>query len=173
MYHTYMARADSNLQRPFINYYGCIFILWELSTPFLNVHWFMDKMKMTGTRAQLYNGIALLFTFFSCRLIYGTYQSVRVFGDILQAIDTHPSAEERLSPLMMFATKDSTVPLWLGAVYLASNLTLNSLNIYWFFMMIKAVRKRFVAPAPKENMDGHALKASGLSTVSVARRRKA
>lgn len=44
---------------------------------------------------------------------------------------------------MQFATGSSTVPLWLGAVYLASNLTLNGLNFYWFFMMIKAVRKRF------------------------------
>ncbi|CCE28339.1 uncharacterized protein CPUR_01814 [Claviceps purpurea 20.1] len=63
--------------RPFVNYYGCIFILWELSTPFLNIHWFMDKLDMTGSQAQLYNGFLLLFTFFSCRLVYGTYQSVQ------------------------------------------------------------------------------------------------
>ncbi|KAI5462932.1 TLC domain-containing protein [Mariannaea sp. PMI_226] len=130
--------------RPFVNYYACVFILWELSTPFLNVHWFMDKLGMTGTRAQLYNGIALLFTFFSARLIYGTYSSVQVFRDIWFAINAHPSpAKLELSSTMAFANKDTTVPLWLGAAYLIANLTLNSLNFYWFFMMIRAVRKRF------------------------------
>lgn len=29
---------------PFINYYGATFILFEVSTPFLNVHWFVDKV---------------------------------------------------------------------------------------------------------------------------------
>ncbi len=142
---TFPAPTDSLTltQRPFVNYYGCIFILWELSTPFLNVHWFMDKLDMTGTRAQLYNGFLLLFSFFSCRLIYGTYQSFLAFRDILAAINSHPTPGPRGNPVMFFATDDSTVPFWLAAVYLASNLTLNSLNFYWFFMMIRAVRKRF------------------------------
>ncbi|KAG5930025.1 hypothetical protein E4U42_003328, partial [Claviceps africana] len=129
--------------RPIVNYYGTIFILWELSTPFLNVHWFMDKLDMTGSRAQLYNGLLLLFTFFSCRLVYGTYQSVRVFSDLWAAIGSSPSVSSLDSAVMRFASEDSTVPLWIGAVYLASNLTLNGLNFYWFIMMIKAVSKRF------------------------------
>ncbi|KAG6040662.1 hypothetical protein E4U41_007515 [Claviceps citrina] len=129
--------------RPFLNYYGCIFILWELSTPFLNIHWFMDKLEMTGSRAQLYNGFLLLFTFFSCRLVCGTYQSLKVFGDIWAAMDNNPSISSLSSAVMGFAARDSTVPLWLGAIYLASNLTLNGLNFYWFIMMVKAVRKRF------------------------------
>lgn len=103
----------------------------------------MDKLDMTGSRAQLYNGFLLLFTFFSCRLVYGTYQSVRVFGDIWAAIDNNPSVSSLNSAAMDFASEVSTVPLWLGAIYLASNLTLNGLNFYWFVMMIKAVRKRF------------------------------
>ncbi|ODA78126.1 hypothetical protein RJ55_06729 [Drechmeria coniospora] len=129
--------------RPFLNYYGCIFILWELSTPFLNIHWFMDKIGMTGSRMQLYNGFLLLFSFFCCRLIYGTYQSVLAFRDTWAAIDRHPTQHLHNSTVMAFATDESSVPMWLGAVYLASNLTLNSLNFYWFVMMIRAVRKRF------------------------------
>lgn len=133
----------------------------------------MDKMRMTGSRAQLYNGLLLLFTFFSCRLIYGTYQSFRVFRDIMFAIDANPHSDKLLSPVMVFATEKSTVPLWLGAVYLASNLTLNSLNFYWFFMMIKAVRKRFVAPKGSTKSEAGSSTASGLSATPVARRRKA
>ncbi|RDA82692.1 hypothetical protein CP532_3738 [Ophiocordyceps camponoti-leonardi (nom. inval.)] len=129
--------------RPFVNYYGCVFILWELSTPFLNIHWFMDKTNMTGSRAQLYNGYILLFTFFSCRLVYGTYQSILAFRDIWAAVDITPNATSRDTAVMMFATDRSAIPYWLAAIYLASNLTLNGLNFYWFVMMIKAVRKRF------------------------------
>ncbi|KAF6806007.1 TLC domain-containing protein C17A2.02c [Colletotrichum musicola] len=138
--------------RPFLNYYGCTFILWELSTPFLNIHWFFDKLGMTGSRAQLYNGLLLLFTFFSCRLIYGTYQSVKVFTDIYAAINVHPVLPAPrdidddmrvLTDVMRFATPRSTVPTWLAVTYLVSNITLNGLNFYWFIMMIRAVRKRF------------------------------
>ncbi len=46
--------------RPIANYYSCVFMLYELSTPFLNIHWFFDKLGMTGTKAQLYNGLLLL-----------------------------------------------------------------------------------------------------------------
>lgn len=41
---------------------------------------------MTGSRAQWYNGIALLITFFSCRIIWGTWQSVLVFRDMFAAL---------------------------------------------------------------------------------------
>ena len=37
----------------------------------------MDKLGMTGSTAQLVNGIMLLTSFFGCRLIYGTYSSAR------------------------------------------------------------------------------------------------
>ena len=38
------------------------------------------------------------------------------------------------------------IPLWLGMVYLASNLTLNSLNVFWFGKMIQTIRSRFDPP---------------------------
>lgn len=126
-----------------MNYYGCVFILWELSTPFLNIHWFFDKVNMTGSSAQLYNGILLLFTFFSARLIYGTYQSFCVFSDMWAAVNAHPAKTFSESLVMQYATPESTVPTWLAVSYLASNITLNTLNFYWFIMMIRAVLKRF------------------------------
>ncbi|KAM0517913.1 hypothetical protein ACHAQF_003875 [Verticillium nonalfalfae] len=151
--------------RPFVNYYAPVFILWELSTPFLNIHWFFDKLGMTGTKPQLYNGLALLFTFFSCRLVYGTYQSVMVFKDIWAAMNTFPGLELLkgasnlpgsnipLSDAMRFLTTSSTVPTWLAAAYLISNLTLNGLNFYWFVMMIRARTKYCIsATTEKESL---------------------
>ncbi|KAJ5551279.1 hypothetical protein N7461_005977 [Penicillium sp. DV-2018c] len=72
--------------RPFLNYYAPTFILYELSSPFLNIHWFLDKVDMTGSRAQWYNGMALLSSFFACRLVWGTWQSVIVYGDMWKAL---------------------------------------------------------------------------------------
>lgn len=38
------------------------------------------------------------------------------------------------------------VPVMLGLVYLASNLVLNSLNIFWFGKMVQTIRSRFDPP---------------------------
>ncbi|KAL9107442.1 MAG: hypothetical protein Q9227_007639 [Pyrenula ochraceoflavens] len=73
--------------RPFINFYGPTFLLYELSSPFLNIHWFCDKIDMTGSSLQWYNGMALIGSFFSARLLWGTYQSVHVFRDIWAAVN--------------------------------------------------------------------------------------
>jgi len=155
--------------RPFVNYYGCTFILYELSSPFLNFHWFFDKLDMTGSKAQLYNGFALLFTFFSCRLVWGTYQSVRVYQDVWAALHHQPAAAtihfDALNnstaaaaeaaagksavpihgDIMQFAGEEF-VPLWLAFTYLGSNVILNTLNFFWFGKMIETVRKRFQPP---------------------------
>ncbi|KAF7512884.1 hypothetical protein GJ744_011987 [Endocarpon pusillum] len=72
--------------RPFLNFYGPTFILYELSSPFLNIHWFLDKLHLTGSKYQWYNGIILLASFFGCRLVWGTYQSIRVYQDVWAAL---------------------------------------------------------------------------------------
>jgi len=153
--------------RPFVNFYSCTFILYELSSPFLNFHWFFDKLDMTGSKAQLYNGLLLLATFFGCRLCWGTYQSVRVYQDVWNALHHKPataginidalsngtasaldaSAGKSAAPIhneMMRFAGEEYVPLWLAFTYLGSNVVLNTLNFYWFGKMIQAVKKRFV-----------------------------
>ncbi|KAJ6113618.1 hypothetical protein N7523_006935 [Penicillium sp. IBT 18751x] len=84
--------------RPFLNYYAPTFILYELSSPFLNIHWFLDKVNMTGSRAQWYNGMALLGMFFCCRLVWGTWQSVVVYSDMWKALQQTWAAQA--SPLL-------------------------------------------------------------------------
>lgn len=147
-------RADSLLQRPFLNYYASVFILYELSTPFLNIHWFCDKLGKTGSKLQLYNGIVLLVTFFSARLIWGVGQSALVWYDMYRALFSAPNtefmsvtpADEKLAgseDIMDYAKEAGPLPVWLVAIYLASNIILSILNFVWFGKMIKAVRKRF------------------------------
>ena len=150
--------------RPFVNYYCPTFVFYELSSPFLNIHWFLDKCGKTGSRIQLYNGILLLSTFFGARLLWGTYQSLRVYQDVWAGVhfDTaDPNVDNNIlvqawrngtagTGDMRFATGEN-VPDWLGAVYLGSNLVLNALNYYWFGAMVRAVRKRF---EPKKGSKG-------------------
>jgi len=132
--------------RPFINYYGPLFILFELSTPLLNFHWFFDKLQMTGSRAQLYNGVALLVTFFGCRLVWGPYQSLRLCHDIWIAMQNRGVGGSDVVDagygLMRFAGTRK-IPYWVVFAYITSNLCLNGLNYYWFTKMVDAVRKRF------------------------------
>ncbi|TEY50706.1 hypothetical protein BOTCAL_0274g00050 [Botryotinia calthae] len=139
--------------RPFANYYGLNFVLYELSTPFLNIHWFFDKFNMTGSKAQLYNGIVLLVTFFSCRLVWGVYQSARLYHDLWSSFHTSraiTAPEPRFSggsewELFRFLeeSKELSLPTWLAWGYLATNTILTLLNFYWFNQMISAVSKRF------------------------------
>ena len=52
---------------------------------------------------------------------------------------------DKLGQLYAF-NKEQYVPLWIPVVYLISNLTLNSLNIFWFGKMIETIRTRFDPP---------------------------
>ena len=115
---------------------------------------------MTGSRAQLVNGILLMASFFGCRLVWGSYQTFLIYQDIWAAVQapgqtvvshagspkarTLPSLHAG-SEVMRFAG-DQTVPLWLACTYLGSNTVLGLLNFYWFGKMVEALRKRF-APA--------------------------
>ncbi|RMD43206.1 hypothetical protein DV735_g1896, partial [Chaetothyriales sp. CBS 134920] len=153
--------------RPLVNYYAPVFILYELSTPFLNVHWFCDKLNLTGGKLQWYNGITLLVTFFCSRLLWGTFQSFSLFSDVWNVMQaTKPGLRDLLSLFVPrnaeFCLTDRTcfeaqaevfkyaavaisrpAPAWMALTYLASNMILHVLNFYWFSRMIETVRKRF------------------------------
>lgn len=141
-------------QRPFANYYGLNFILYELSTPFLNIHWFLDKLNLTGSTLQLVNAAFLLTTFFSARCVWGTYQSYYIYQDLWKAL-TISDVERPLAVaagmaqgqvydvLMGGGVGDGSVPWWLAGLYAGSNSVLSLLQFYWFGKMVQAVRKRF------------------------------
>ena len=123
-----------------------------MSTPFLNLHWYFDKCNMTGGKAQLVNGIALLVTFFGSRLVWGTYQSVNVYRDLAHVLRMPESESQRWlhgSEVMQFSDK-LLLPLWLAYTYLASNTLLAVLNFYWFWRMMETVTNRFRSPPEKK-----------------------
>ncbi|TCD63548.1 hypothetical protein EIP91_005294 [Steccherinum ochraceum] len=116
--------------RPFLGYYSPRFLLWELSTPFLNIHWLLDKLDLTGSIYQYVNGILLLGVFFGVRLVYGIWMSSEFF-------------------VTLFNVRNEINTFYLVALAIG-NTVLNGLNIFWFYKMIATLRKRFeVDVAPK------------------------
>src|ERR1700712_1903164 len=71
---------------PFGLYYGMLYALIELSTPFVNIHWFLNKLDLSGSRAHLVNGLLLITTFATCRLAWGSYLTVVFFRDVWTAL---------------------------------------------------------------------------------------
>jgi len=108
-----------------MSYYGSRVLLWEASTFFLNIHWFLDKTNRTGSQLQLINGI-LLVSFFSIRIVYGGYISIHFFFTLLQV--------------------RHEIPLAYLIIYALGNLMLQALNWFWFYKMIISIRKRFSNP---------------------------
>ena len=124
-------------------------MLYELSTPFLDFHWYIDKLGWTGTTLQLVNGILLILTFGGCRLVWGAYQSVLIYSDIWQAIQAHNGPGEKVGADV--AAEVQNLPVALALTYLVGNTILTLLNFYWFGQMIKMLVKRFRKPeGPKK-----------------------
>lgn len=149
-------------------------MMYELSSPFLNIHWFCDKLGATGSPVQLINGVFLLTSFGGARLLYGTYVSANLWYDIFRAArlnwtspHTPPLAlsvfalnattlfESPMKALevVKFAPATPYIPVWMWASYLVSNFVLHVLNWYWYGKMISAIRKRFDPPIGTRTKD--------------------
>jgi hypothetical protein len=121
--------------RPYVMYYAPTFLMFEASTPFLNIHWFSSHLP-EGTIPdwiQLINGLCLLVVFFGARIVWGLYQAWLFANDVFRP--------GRLG----------IVPWWVPVLILASNMLLNSLNVYWFSKMIRLVRRRLSGASINKN----------------------
>ncbi|KZT39306.1 DUF887-domain-containing protein [Sistotremastrum suecicum HHB10207 ss-3] len=134
--------------KPFVAYFIPRSLIWEASTPFLNIHWWLDKTGRTGSTIQLINGIVLLSTFFCVRIVYGAYVTYHFWQALYSARDT--------------------MPLPVLITYIVGNGVLNILNWIWLSKMVSAITKRFtakdekVAPKADGNIDQVVEKAKDL-----------
>ncbi|KAK9766046.1 hypothetical protein K7432_005166 [Basidiobolus ranarum] len=108
--------------RPYLMYFGCNFLMFELSTPFLNFHWFMDKLGYTGSILQIINGVILIIVFFCARLIWGFWTMYDL------TITVIPHVHE--------------VPWVVTTAFALAFSALNILNVFWFRKMIMSVQSR-------------------------------
>ncbi|KAF8590090.1 DUF887-domain-containing protein [Ramaria rubella] len=109
--------------RPLFAYTSVRFLFMEISTPFLNIHWFLDKTGRTGTTLQLVNGVALMSVFFLARICYGTVMAYTFMTSLYKA--------------------RAAVPPVLSLIYAFGTLSLQVLNVVWYVRMLAALRKRF------------------------------
>jgi hypothetical protein len=110
-------------------YYGHFYLLYEASTPFLNFHWFMDKLGVSNANLfKKLNGFLLIASFFFVRIIFGCTYSVVVWRDI------------RIMYANAVANNDWAV---IGICYYFNFaiLLLNGLNVFWFYSIIKFATK--------------------------------
>ncbi|KAK4053481.1 hypothetical protein OIV83_001648 [Microbotryomycetes sp. JL201] len=123
--------------KPFLMFCGPNFLIWELSTIFLNAHWYLDKFQLTGSIYQLVNGAFLVapsMSYVAVRLIWGTYNSYQVWVLLLQT-----RAGQKIGNIKY--------------LYLGLNILMNGLNFFWFRAMLLALRKRFVSKNPTDRKE--------------------
>ena len=116
--------------KPLLMFGGMGIIMWELSTPFLNIHWLLDKLGLTGSLLQFVNAMCLLLSYVTVRMIIGVSESYKIVTLLWS-----PAADTLALPYKLY--------------YSLGLLILNALNYIWFFKMLHAMRKRFL-PAKKE-----------------------
>ncbi|KAL6949106.1 hypothetical protein ACO0QE_001596 [Hanseniaspora vineae] len=126
--------------KPFINYYACIFLIFELSNPFLNIRWFSIKYQFTSladskkktvlgsllTKFFLINEIVFMLTFFNCRIVWGFVQIGLLINDFVIV---------RNDPRMDFLS---------ASIIVCGNFMLDILNVYWFQTMVRIAYKKLV-----------------------------
>lgn len=117
--------------RPYCLPWVPAFLLFEASTPFVNINWFASRLP-AGTvsdKVVAINGLLLLVVFFVVRILWGFYAVSLVSMD-------------------MWATLDQA-SLFFPAVILGLNMSLNVLNTYWFYKMVMIAKKKFLASKVK------------------------
>jgi len=106
--------------KPFILFFGVFFILFEFSTPFVNLHWLMDKTNFKNELIKKINGALVLLVFFVIRIVFGLYYSFLVWYYLLGA---------------------QNAPMFLVYFTLLCNIFMVGLNFYWFSVMASYVNK--------------------------------
>ena len=94
---------------------------------------FLDKLGKTGSPMQLVNGIFLLATFFSVRIVYGGYM-VSLFCSFKPAGAYKESAVQSWQFFLTMSAVRSQIHPVQYAGYLGGNLTLNFLNWLWYVL---------------------------------------
>lgn len=109
--------------RPCMMYPASRFLIFELSTLFVNTHWIIEKLGYGGTKLILVNDVIGFIIYVVVRLLFGPYLTFKFASDLYA---------ERHRVKLSFAILAS-----LG------HITTHTLNFYWFFKLLKSVTKSF------------------------------
>ncbi|CCD24345.1 Tda4p NDAI_0D00310 [Naumovozyma dairenensis CBS 421] len=114
--------------KPFCQPWIGKFVLYEASTPFVNINWFIiqltdpiTKKCVIPTWVNVLNGLMLLVVFFLVRIAWGTLATLMIVKN-------------------MWHVKHQ-IPLISAFILMSINVLLNGLNFVWFSKMIKIAKK--------------------------------
>lgn len=164
--------AGFRQKRPFLSFYVPVVVVYELWTPFLSIHWFCDKLHLTGSPLQLYNGVALLILW-CWGLFWCSNQCAQALQDAISTLSSNGSepaewttssiksvfesalfwppqmladswkSTQKAEVAQSFGPSKTPVAPWVVLTYAVSAGVLNLLNLYWLITMFLALAKRF------------------------------
>ncbi|KAJ1892644.1 hypothetical protein LPJ66_006225 [Kickxella alabastrina] len=106
---------------PLLQYYGACFMMFEVSTIFLNLHFFLEDLGLQDAIIYFINDIALVSSFFFARVVYGTIISINVWK--------------------LLANSEIPINPFVANFIRLSNLTLMGLSYYWFSIIIMSAKR--------------------------------
>lgn len=97
-------------------------MLWELSTPFLHLHWVLQKVGKTDSTFYAINALAGMFAFFCSRIVWGNALTVILWWESHKALQTPQGA---------------TLPLAMIWFYRSATAIMTVMNAWWFSKMVR------------------------------------
>ena len=120
-----------NYPNSFIHQTGSFFLIFEFSTPFLNLRNIMLQLKQTKTPLFTICTYMFALTFFVLRIFVGIPRSYIFWQDILDLL--FYNRMNNLNPKH---------PIIIVYYMLLANIILNGLNIFWAYKIIQSVTKK-------------------------------
>ncbi|SCU84378.1 LADA_0D01376g1_1 [Lachancea dasiensis] len=103
------------------------FLIFEASTPFVNVNWYISQLSRSATKPVVplwfnaLNGALLILTFFVVRILWG-FSAVFIL-------------------IRQFWMERHVVPMWLPLTVMPLNVGLDALNVLWLNKMMRIAKK--------------------------------
>jgi len=107
-----------------LHYWSVRFLFTELSTPFLNLRWYLDQFQMKQSLIYKLNGILITLTFFYCRILF--------------IFDFPFTQLKHLNELIALPTP---LKQWLLYWQLPTSFAAHLLNTWWFYLISKGLLK--------------------------------
>ncbi|GMM33213.1 Tda4 protein [Saccharomycopsis crataegensis] len=114
---------------PFFQYWVPRFLIFEASSPFVNINWFIANSKgakgwLSSTTLNVVNGLLLMLSFFSVRIIWGFYAIYLVMCLLCNQWNDLTSIEQIVASIVV-----------------GLNFSLDVLNLFWFKKMVRIAKK--------------------------------
>jgi hypothetical protein len=121
---------------PFLNQVGALFLIYEISTVFLNIRFLM--ITTGATKHRMFNIIQWMFfgSFMLVRMGWGSYYSLLHMQPFLYNLLTHQNGVPHSHIAVV--------------IFSISNASLQALNIMWSGMMVKTIKRQLAGAKPAD-----------------------